>query len=333
MHRESLTYIVVLNWNNWGDTIECLESVLRLDCPRFRVIVCDNQSEDGSVEIISEWVKGKVCAIAESSSMKQWIMPPVDKPIDFQIQDYPAIQKPDCRLTILRTGANRGFAGGCNTGIKLALQDKACTHVWLLNNDTIACPDTLRNLLDEMSAHPDMGLCGSLLYYYHSPDKIQAAGGRYQRWLGTSGHISLEEYEKGGLDYVVGASMLVSRDFLEKVGMMDESYFLYYEENDWAVRGKKHFQIGTATKSIVFHKEGASTKAGSRFGKRQSPLADFYGMRNRLLFGRKHFPHYYPFVWLATTLPIIKRLLRGEFSRAWRVLTLMWNPNQDYQSR
>lgn len=329
-----MTYIILLNWNNWQDTIECLESVLKMNCSQpFKVIVCDNASTDDSIERIIDWAEGLLCATAERRSMEPWSKPAIEKPIQYEIQAKPTLQHTDSHLTILPTGGNLGFAGGCNKGIKLAMQTPECQHVWLLNNDTVVEPDALEALLQEMKAHPNMGLCGSLLYFYHNPTALQAAGGRYQPWLGTSRHMTLMEYDKHSPDYIVGASMLASRAFIETVGLMDESYFLYGEEHDWAERGKKHFDLGIAKKSIVFHKEGASTKGGSRFGYQQSPLADFYGMRNRLRFSRKHFPHHYPIVWLTTLLPIVKRLLHGEFASAWRVVTLMWNPDQDYQPR
>lgn len=326
-----MTYIIILNWNNWKDTIECLESVFRLQDARFRVVVCDNASTDGSLEYIRDWANDNLCAVAENLDLAMLITPPVPKPIPLSvISPSDTFSGLPSLLYLLPTGGNFGFAGGCNVGIRFALSDPECRYVWVLNNDTVVRPDALKALTLHVEGQPQIGLCGSALYYYHSPTELQALGGHYNRLLGTTRHLYEEDIRRGTQpDYVVGAAMLASREFIERTGLMDDSYFLYYEEHDWACRRPSDLQLGLAQDSIVYHKEGATTRGGRRFLTNPSRLADFYGMRNRLRFARKHDPVCYPIVWITTLLPIAKRLLRGQVASAWRVLGLMGNPDRE----
>src|SRR3546814_1772882 len=112
---------------------------------------------------------------------------------------------------------------------------------------------------------PDIGICGSTLVYYATPERVQAlGGGRYAPWFGR---FRLDGFEQrfvlgrpaaAGLDFVHGASMFVSRAFVETVGLLDERYFLYFEELDWTARAGRRFRLGHAPDSVVSHKEGAA---------------------------------------------------------------------------
>lgn len=148
--------------------------------------------------------------------------------------------------------------------------------MWLLNNDTEVQPDSLTRLVERAQEDDSIGIVGSTLLYHHNRRRVQALGGaRYNRWLGVAKHIGegqnwdkikdnirRDEIERQ-MDYVVGASMLVSRRFIEAVGLMSEDYSLYFEELDWAIRGKKKgFRLAWAPDSIVYHKEGATTGGG-----------------------------------------------------------------------
>src|SRR5699024_9983431 len=137
------------------------------------------------------------------------------------------------------------------------------------NNDTVVGTQALRHLIDRMEEDPDIGICGSKLIYYHDQDTLQALGGGFfNKWFGTVTTIggqesidmtfSRDEIESR-LDYIVGASMMVSEILVNKIGLLNEEYFLYYEEIDWAMRSKEEFNLGFAPQSVVYHKEGAST--------------------------------------------------------------------------
>lgn len=295
-------YIIIVNWNGWRDTIECLESVLRLDYPSFRVIVCDNASSDSSLDRIAEWAGGGVASGCSNPDLQHLTSPPCSKPIPF-LRTGPgervALEARDEKLFLVQTGSNLGFAGGSNVGLRLALNAGDFHYAWLLNNDTVVAPQALTSLVRRMQERPDAGICGSALLYYHDPSLIQAAGGSvFNRWLARGGHIGMLG-DAGSLPppgevelkmkYVVGASMLVSRVFLETIGLMSERYFLYFEEIDWATRARGRYSLAFAPQSTVYHKEGRSIGSSADRAKR-TPLSEYYGARSRMLFTAQHFP-------------------------------------------
>jgi GT2 family glycosyltransferase len=329
-------YVALLNWNGWGDSLECLESLLRCDYPDYRVIVCDNRSEDGSVDHLEAWADGRldVAIITRAPTLARLSSPPVPKPIPYVAYGRGAAEAgggardSSARLIVIDTGANLGFAGGCNRALRYALARDDFAYVWLLNNDTVVNADALSQLVHRMRERPDAGICGSTLMYYHAPETIQALGGaQYNKWLGTrtpigthrpaSVPLEVAEVEKK-MSYVSGASMLVSREFLNEIGLLCEDYFLYYEEIDWAMRARGRYALAYAAGSIVYHKEG-----GTIGSPRIRARAEYLALRNRLLFTRKRVPIAFPTVWLGLLGVILNRLRRGQFDRVAKILRIM----------
>jgi GT2 family glycosyltransferase len=321
VYGQPRVYVVLLNWNGWEDTIECLESVFRLSYPLFTVIVCDNASSDGSMEKIEGWAKGFIAASCDSPDLARLTVPSIPKPIGFDhifSSAEAATSLPSgSRLLLIQTGANLGFAGGNNVGIRYALARGDCDYVWLLNNDTVVEPDSLSAMVQMAEADPKLGICGSQLRSYASPHGIQTMGGRrYARWSGrtrplqelTTPRVSTTP---GAPDYVEGASMLVSRGCLETVGLLEESYFLYYEELDLAARVRPSFQLGYSPESVVYHKEGASI-GSAHVRSNRSALSDFYQARNRIVFSRRYHSRFLLSVLTATGLSALHRLMIGR---------------------
>ena len=332
-------YIVILNWNGWSDTIECLESVFKINYPNFTVIVCDNDSQDGSLARIKDWADGSVVSyLSLSNSMRHFSIPTIEKPIKYVEYDRLDAETgggPEdarFRLRLIRTGGNLGFAGGNNVGLRYALARDDFSYVWLLNNDTVIDKAALSALVNRMITSPDAGFCGSTLIYYNSPDMVQALGGAiYNPLLATSHHIGAMTNADKTIDcisvennicYVVGASMLVSKDLLRTIGLMCEEYFLYFEEIDWACRAKGRYRIVYASESIVYHKEGNSI--GSSFNPvLKTDISDYYGIQNRLVFTRKHYPLFYPVVYLSLLLIMFNRIKRRQWDRVRMVWKIM----------
>jgi GT2 family glycosyltransferase len=327
-------YIILVNTNGWRDTIECLESVFRLNYDSFKVIVCDNASTDGSMDRIAEWASGSLAAGCANPELQHLTTPPLPKPISFltigvgeQISLAPRSES----LFLVQTGANRGFSAGNNVGLRLALASNDLDYAWLLNNDTVVDPNALSALVKRMEERPDAGMCGSTLLYFHQPRMIQALGGSiYNRWTSRGGHIGLRQDIRDAPDpntvesrmkYVVGASMLMSRSWLEQIGLMEEMYFLYFDEIDWVTRARGRFSLAYAPKSIVYHKEGGTVGTSVDRSKR-SAKSDYYAARSCMKFTRKYFPMASPSVaamllgrslfrlW-SRNLPGMKAVLRG----------------------
>src|SRR5690349_24385365 len=216
------TYIVIVNWNGWRDTIECLESVFRLHHSNFTVIVCDNASCDGSLERIMEWAKGDRLASFVSGEMKAYTSPPVAKQIPFVLLKASDVkdlrQNIGCeRLILIRSEQNLGFAGGNNLGLRYVLNRNDQEYVWLINNDTVVHPDALGEMIKRVEEEPRIGICGSKLCFYSTPHLVQAYGGStYSPLTGRNRHIGAlkpvsvrEDRAKieQQIGYIVGASM------------------------------------------------------------------------------------------------------------------------------
>ncbi len=320
--------IVLVNWNGWRDTIECLESLLSLRYPDYRIVVCDNGSSDDSLCRISAWAQERGIRApeynrseAEAGGSSDDAVPPI---------------------TLIRNGSNLGFAGGNNVGLRYGLASGDFEYFWLLNNDTVLEPDALTRLVARMREEPSIGICGSTILNYKKRENILVlGGGRYISWLGLPWHhgrfyqyapdIDRELAEKR-MNYVEGASMLLSRRFLEQVGLMNEEYFLYFEELDWAMRARGRFWLGFAPASIVYHKVGASIGTSSN-PVRKSLICDYYNIRNRILFTRRFYPLALPTVYLVLVAELLLRLLCGRWKRAVMVLGLMLRGGSDLESR
>ena len=338
-------YIILLNYNNWKDTILCIESVLKSEFKDLQLVVVDNNSSDNSMDYFIKWAEGSLSiTIDETDELKDLYYPPIQKPVPYLFYDLrntklDSILKDgndNKSVVFIQTGRNGGFAYGNNIGIKYALAKNDFDYIWILNNDTVVKKDALTQLVEKAEyykkANKKVGIIGSKIFYYSDPTKINTVGGIYNKWFGVSKHLGVMEEDKGQydcedivkkIDYISGASMFVSREFIEDVGFMFEDYFLYYEELDWILRGKrKGWQIGYCWDSVVYHKEGAPIGSNIE-GKKKSELADYYFFRNRIKFTKKFCPQFLITVYLGFIITVFNRIRRGQFRRLkliWKVL-------------
>ncbi len=332
-------YVILVNWNGWQDTIQCLESVFKTTYPNYQVLVCDNGSEDGSMDYIREWAEGRRSAATSNHPfLRSLTTPAVSKPIPYAIYDQRSAElggdqaAATARLILIRNDLNRGFAGGNNVALGFALARQDLAYAWILNNDTVVSPRALSALVRCAQARPSVGLCGSTLLYYDSPERVQTRGGTaYNPWFATmrplgKGDFVDQPIDREGIersiDYPAGASLLVRRQFLETVGLLSESYFLYYEELDWVTRAGPRFEIGYSPDSVVYHKEGTSIRSAESDGSFHP--ADFYAHRNRLRYTRRFFPIGLPTTLLRTFAAVGARLWRRQPRRAWGILRLIF---------
>lgn len=306
-------WILLLNWRNAKDTFECLDSIdACIDHEIAGVVLCDNGSNDGSLEAFQKWLQDKTWPYTH---------------YQYQAGEFiwqASIEQEQHRLplVLIDNQSNLGFAGGNNIGLQFIQTRLEYDFVYLLNNDTLIEANTVSSMVAQFEQNPKMGLCGSKVIYAHTPTKVQAYGGaRFNRYLGRAVNLGAmanrnvqEDIEqvRAHLDYILGASTMISKSFLETVGGMEERYFLYYEEIDWAVRAKRAgFVLGYAPDSIVFHKEGASI--GSSFEKTgRSPLSAHYMITSKLRFTAKFYPFLLPFVISFSILQTIRAFVQGQ---------------------
>ncbi len=332
-------YIVVLNYNGWQDTLECLESLFRLSYPEYRIVVVDNGSTDNTVEYIKKWADGDKGLDMHGHDLTRYSSgPELQKPIPYILINTQDIERsgdiPDqgkASITIIPVGKNLGFAGGNNVGIRYAISKGDYAYVWLLNNDTVVEKNSLEALVEYSQKNKDAGIVGSKLLYYHRPGIIQSAGGRLNKWFGSTTSIGQGQYDSGQWDTdsfvetIMGASFFMSRECIEKVGLLPEEYFLYMEETDYCYKAQlRGFKVGYAYKSRVYHKEGSSTGCISLKGAEgRSYKADTLSMRNRVKFAKKYLRPYIPTVYLGLLASALIRIKRKQWRNALYVVKLL----------
>lgn len=317
--------VVLVNWNGHRDTVACLESLACLPDQGFRVFVADNASGPGSVDHIVDWCDGRVVVPRDDAAWAEIATQRSHEVTWGFAEDLASGEKPF--LTILRNEDNLGFAGANNAATRLALADPDVTHVWILNNDTLVAPGAIAVQTERMLREPELGILGATVAYYDDPTIVQALGGAwFSPFWGRGDHLGrglamdrLPERTmiEPKVTYVLGAAMFVSRQFLETVGLMNESYFLFMEEMDWSARNNGRFWFGWEPAAVVFHKEGAST--GSSQHTRPGATSLYYQNVNLLRFNRRYHPAFLP-VTLARLVALAGRYLMRRDPEAARLV-------------
>lgn len=256
--------VILVNWNGIDDTIACLTSLekISLGGNELLTIVVDNGSENDSVAIIKK--------------------------------QFP-------NVTLIENKENLGFTGGNNVGIEYALK-KGVDLVWLLNNDTIVDKQVLSftTVFDDKT----VGAAGCKIYFapghefhldrYEKKDRGKVfwyAGGQVDWDNMYASHRGVDEIDHGQYDnieetpFITGCSFVVRRSVIEKVGMLDDPYYLYLEDLDWNIRIQKAgWKTMYVPSSVLWH-----VNAGSS-GRPGNPLHEYYFTRNRLLIGMRYAP-------------------------------------------
>jgi GT2 family glycosyltransferase len=329
-------YIVLLNYNGFLDTMECLESVLKLGYENFQIIVVDNSETAESFENLTNWALGN--STVKETAFENLVFPLEQKPVDFcTISENEFLNKElNHKIVFVKANQNNGFAAGNNIALNYILKFVTPdSYIWLLNNDTVVDKEALSAIVLQMGLHEKDGKCiyGTPLLEYYNPTKVQSIGGIYNNKTGLSSHFgegnAKEDYETNldevikNIDYPIGASMLIKMPFLRELGLLSEDYFLFFEELDWVYRAKV---IGGKVLILnyfgVFHKQGRSTK--SKFKEKKSEFIDLVSLNSRILFARKFNKANIVFIQLSIlTLTLGKRALQGNFKIIPKIIRLV----------
>lgn len=304
--------VILVNWRRSGDTIECLKSLRENSYEKFSVAVCENGSGDGSDSVIRDYLKEASSAVVAGKSEAGDDVY-VGNGLDFD------------RFYLIESKKNLGFAGGNNLAYRVASQFDVFDYIWFLNNDTEVGSGAISSYVDRMASDSSIGICGATLVYAHDRKTVQALGGaRYDHIFGLVREIGQGKQWPCEVDaskvasemtYVSGASMFVSRTFLDQVGLMSEEYFLYFEELDWAIRAKKSgFRMDYLSEVVVFHKEGAALGSGK--SESRSLLSEYYAIRNKLKVTLRFYPYTFPIVYLSSWFQVLKRIFQGRIKHA-----------------
>jgi GT2 family glycosyltransferase len=239
--------VIILNWNGKHLLDECLESVLSQQYQDYEIIIVDNGSTDNSVNYLNE--------------------------------------KYSSKAKIIALNKNKGFAGGCNEGIKVARGDYIC----LLNNDAIVDKNWLGELISAAELAPDIGMCASkILNYYNReefdtlghliyPDGLNRGRGKFEK--------DINQYDKmEEAFFPSGAAALYRKDMLNEIGLFDEDFFAYGDDTDIGLRARlAGWKCVYVPSAIAYHKSSASSHP-------YSPWKIYLVERNRILILFKYFP-------------------------------------------
>ena len=240
--------IIIVAWNQLEKTLACLETVVALEYPDFRVLLVDNGSE-----------------------------PPLAGAVSVR---FPSVET-------LRLPANLGFAGGYNAGLRRGLESDS-RHFLLLNNDTLLEPDVLAKLAAEIERAPDIGLVTAKIYYAADPRRIWTTGANFDIFLDLkdsgAGQSDVGQWdEPRDVDFAPFCALLVRREVIERVGLLDEEFFLYYEDMDYCRRARAAgWRVRYCATARVLHDVSASS------GGRDSPMERYWMAQSSGRYFRKH---------------------------------------------
>jgi GT2 family glycosyltransferase len=303
--------IILINFNNFNDTIECLESIFKSK-EDFKVVVIDNSTTQDPINQLELWANGEIIEI--ETKYPDLVYPLEKKPIEYiKHNEDDFYKKPiEKKLTLVKANKNKGFAAANNIALKnINAYNSSETIIWILNNDTLITNTCIKKIKKEAEKIRNNDLFGTPLIDYDS-NKLQAIGGKFNPFTGNSkiiGHSQeLKEYSnliKKKIDFPIGASMIIKNSFLDTIGFMNESYFLFFEELDWSYKLKKNKGIVKILDVLgVYHKQGGST-ASKNYNKISPFIMETY-IRSKLTFAQLHLKKHKLFIYLYTlciTLP------------------------------
>lgn len=279
--REPRVSIVSLNWNSYEVTLDCLLSLRKMDYRNFEVVLVDNGSADGSPEKLLEKAPG---------------------------------------IRLIRNATNLGFAGGSNVGIRDAIR-RGTDYVLLLNNDTIAAPDFLSQLVRVAESDEKIGALSPKVLFFDHPDRLNYAGGEQRRWRLFPKVFGLRQLDDGRYDktrevsFLTGCAFLIKANVVRKIGVLEEVYFHFYEDIEWSLRilkaGYKAMYVPSA---VIWHKEHYVTDKNQGNG-----FIEFCLARANMIFARKH-------------VPLSQWPFKMPFFAAWMVYrTMVFSSRRDWQ--
>ncbi len=316
------TPVIIVAFGNADDVRRCLHALGQLYAPpAFEVFICENGGTDAFDRLVGV-LTGPQGPCEVGSSTASIVGPKLARVVRLLLRSsaLPA----QVRVHVGEAVDNLGYAGGVNAFLAPLRDVPGWSAVWILNPDTQPEPDALRQLAD-YAALRDCGMVGSRISPRGEPDIVHTRGLAWRKWRAKTLSVDRRtpvsawpaaQDVDSRLDSPSGASMFVTRDCLDRIGLMDESYFLYFEDLDWGLRAKTQGGgVGYAHDSIVLH-EGGTTIGGAAPWSRRSALSIYLDYRNRLRFVDRHFPAWLPWTVFVGMAEIVAHACLGRFRTA-----------------
>jgi GT2 family glycosyltransferase len=319
--------VAVVTFNAHDVILDCLESLMAAKATgaRLHIVVIDNASADNTVDVIRSWANGS--APYQNPGDIPFELPTCPKPCTLvERQQGEAVSLADGGdVTLIHADANAGFASGVNIGLAALAAMPEIDLFWVMNPDSVTLPGTPSAYAAYAAQNPGFGLMGGRTCYMDPPDQIQIDGGLVNEWSGVTGNIGLGASHKATkpptadqIDFITGANVIASRAFYEQIGPMPEDYFLYYEEVDWAYRGKS-MPLIYCPDALIHHRSG--TSIGSPTLERiASPFSMYFKYRSRMMFVRRYKPIALPYAYAYASAKAAQIMLKGARPEAMAIL-------------
>jgi GT2 family glycosyltransferase len=284
--------VVIVTYDSANVILPCLETLLAATDVVLRIVVVDNASSDGTPDLIRKWAAGDV---AVTLSDLPFAVVAAPKPVTLHPDLAKCAHQSSHAVTLLQTGANLGFAGGVNHGLAVLAGLGGVDRFWVLNPDSVVPPATPAAFATQVAPAQGFSLMGGRVLYLDAPGMIQIDGGTINKCTGITGNMGLyaahadtPPADPAAMDFITGASMVASRAFYEMVGPMQEDYFLYYEEVDWALR-RGDLPLAYCADAIVYH-HGGNAIGSATHNRPASPFSLYFKHRSRIMFLRRFWP-------------------------------------------
>lgn len=292
------TAIILVNWNSYDYTAQCIDSLNRITRKDFSIIVVDNGSHDNSGQQLKE--------------------------------KFP-------HILFIEAGSNLGFTGGNNLGLAYSIKEQF-QYSLLLNNDTEVAPDFLNLLTDYMDNHPDIGVIQPKIFYHHDKNLLWDGGSyfdpvwgiAYTKGLGKKPGSRYNQIKE--VDWITGCCFLTRNSILQETGLLANNFFIYYEDVDLSFRIRKlGYRLVFYPDAVIYHIAGASQKKKEK-GKEGfvNPFVHYLNIRNRIWLLKKYTPfHFIPTVTLYTFFYTLALMLYFAVRFRFKKLKAAWKAVKD----
>ncbi len=285
--------VAIVSFNSADVILDCLESLLASTGVRLHIVVVDNASTDDTVDCLRGWAAG-ASGHAVAADLP-FPLAAAAKPVPLAESRLPVAPPAAPGVLLVHAGVNGGYAAGVNAGLECLAAVPGLDRFWILNPDSAVPPGTARAFATEAGPAGGFSLMGGRVNYLEKPDVIQIDGGLIDWRTGATSNVNqgassadAPAPDPARMDFITGASMVVSRRFWDAAGPMREDYFLYYEEVDWAMQ-RGSLPLAYCPAGIVFHRAGTSIGSPTPF-RIGSPFAIYFKHRNRMRFIRRFRP-------------------------------------------
>ena len=322
-------YVIILNFNNWQDTVQSVLSVLNGSYADFQIVIIDNNSQNNSQKMILNWLNGDLNIEPDNIITKEDKPKILKGPLPYIIynegkrinRDYKKelsatdnfnssskgfnMKNP---ILFIQTGLNLGFSGGNNVFINSLINSKESAFIFLLNPDVILDRNVIHELCNRYKSKINsLFISGiSIFNYFDLNQKLSNGGARLYKSIGFVRHVT--KYN-GKIDYIYGGALFTNISTFKNIGPLPEEYFLYWEEADWCKKAKLN-----GAKYYLSDKSKCYDKVGSSIGR--GYIAEYYFTRNSFVFYRKYYPYFIINLFLFQIVRLFIKILKFKPNQA-----------------